>query len=347
MKRLLSAILLAAASMAAATAQNAPGGVTYFLPKTAVEIALRIEKTTYTPGRLAEYSEIYFKKAADTKPRVSYRIVGVDFRPTAVPDSAKMFSVMIDKKHSIVSLDCDRNGVLMAINDKARPTAQPTAFKPAPKPAALNPEDYMSQDILSSGNLPTMARLVAQEIYDIRDSRNQLSRGEADFMPKDGEQLKLMLAQLNTQEQALTQVFQGTTERDTTEQVVTVIPTKGEKKMLAFRFSRHFGLTANDDLAGAPYYAVVDDEHIIDELPATGDGKKQKDDLQIGVSLPGKIKLSLTADGRTIAQYSTYAAQFGRVEMLSGALWGKKITSHIVLNPVTGNVVSLKSEPLE
>lgn len=347
MKRLLSAILLAAASVAAATAQNAPGGVTYFLPKTAVEIALRIEKTTYTPGRLAEYSEIYFKKAADTKPRVSYRIVGVDFRPTAVPDSAKMFSVMIDKKHSIVSLDCDRNGVLMAINDKARPTAQPTAFKPAPKPAALNPEDYMSQDILSSGNLPTMARLVAQEIYDIRDSRNQLSRGEADFMPKDGEQLKLMLAQLNTQEQALTQVFQGTTERDTTEQVVTIIPTKGEKKMLAFRFSRHFGLTANDDLAGAPYYAVVDDEHIIDELPATGDSKKQKDDLQIGVSLPGKIKLSLTADGRTIAQYSTYAAQFGRVEMLSGALWGKKITSHIVLNPVTGNVVSLKSEPLE
>ena len=347
MKRLLSAILLAAASVAAATAQNAPGGVTYFLPKTAVEIALRIEKTTYTPGRLAEYSEIYFKKAADTKPRVSYRIVGVDFRPTAVPDSAKMFSVMIDKKHSIVSLDCDRNGVLMAINDKARPTAQPAAFKPAPKPAALNPEDYMSQDILSSGNLPTMARLVAQEIYDIRDSRNQLSRGEADFMPKDGEQLKLMLAQLNTQEQALTQVFQGTTERDTTEQVVTIIPTKGEKKMLAFRFSRHFGLTANDDLAGAAYYAVVDDEHIIDELPATGDSKKQKDDLQIGVSLPGKIKLSLTADGRTIAQYSTYAAQFGRVEMLSGALWGKKITSHIVLNPVTGNVVSLKSEPLE
>ena len=347
MKRLLSAILLAAASVAAATAQNAPGGVTYFLPKTAVEIALRIEKTTYTPGRLAEYSEIYFKKAADTKPRVSYRIVGVDFRPTAVPDSAKMFSVMIDKKHSIVSLDCDRNGVLMAINDKARPTAQPAAFKPAPKSAALNPEDYMSQDILSSGNLPTMARLVAQEIYDIRDSRNQLSRGEADFMPKDGEQLKLMLAQLNTQEQALTQVFQGTTVKDTTEQVVTIIPTKGEKKMLAFRFSRHFGLTANDDLAGAPYYAVVDDEHIIDELPATGDGKKQKDDLQIGVSLPGKIKLSLTADGRTIAQYSTYAAQFGRVEMLSGALWGKKITSHIVLNPVTGNVVSLKSEPLE
>lgn len=347
MKRLLSAIMIAAASMATAAAQNAPGGVTYFLPKTAVQMALRIEKTTYTPGRLAGYSEIYFKKAADAKPNVSYRIVGVEFRPTAVPDSSKQFSVMIDKKHSIVSLDCDLNGVLMAINAKAQLAPQPVPFKPAPQPAPLNPEDYMSQDILSSGNLPTMARLIAQEIYDIRDSRNQLSRGEADFMPKDGEQLKLMLAQLATQEKALTQVFQGTTVKDTTEQVVTVIPVKGESKTLAFRFSHHFGLTANDDLAGAPYYVVVEDENIISELPTTGEDKKKKDELQIGVSLPGKIKLTLTHDGRSIAQYSTYAAQFGRVEMLSGALWGKKITSHIVLNPVTGNVVSLKSEPLE
>ena len=118
-------------------------------------------------------------------------------------------------------------------------------------------------------------------------------------------------------------------------------------KMLAFRFSRHFGLTDNDDLSGAPYYAVVEDEHIIDELETTGDEKKKKDDLMIGVSLPGKIKVNIVNDGRTVAQYSTYAAQYGRVELLSGALFGKKITSHIVLNPVTGNVISLKTEPLE
>ena len=47
-------------------------------------------------------------------------------------------------------------------------------------------------------------------------------------MPKDGEQLKIMLAQLNTQERALTQAFEGTTVKDTTEQVVTIIPEKGQ-----------------------------------------------------------------------------------------------------------------------
>ena len=239
------------------------------------------------------------------------------------------------------------NGVIMAINAKGQPVKERTPFKAAPQPAPLHAEDYMSQDILSSGNMPTMARMVAQEIYDIRDSRNQLSRGEADFMPKDGEQLKIMLAQLNTQERALTQAFEGTTVKDTTEQVVTIIPEKGQDKMLAFRFSRHFGLTDNDDLSGAPYYAVVEDEHIIDELETTNDEKKKKDDLVIGVNLPGKIKVNIVNDGRTVAQYSTYAAQYGRVELLSGALFGKKITSHIVLNPVTGNVISLKTEPLE
>ena len=347
MKRIFLSLALALAAATAITAQNAQDGISYFLPKTGIQIVLRIEKTTFTPGRLASYSDIYFKKPAESKAGVSYRIVGIDFCPTAIPDKDKKFDITVDKKHSIVNIDCDKNGVLMAINAKAQPAAPRTPFRAAPQPAPLNPEDYMSQDILSSGNLPTMARLVAQEIYDIRDSRNQLSRGEADFMPKDGEQLKLMLAQLDTQERALTQVFQGTTVKDTTEQTVTVIPEKGQSKVLAFRFSRHYGLTANDDLAGEPYYALVEDEHIMDEPELPADGKKQKDDLVLGVSLPGKIKLSLTTDGHTVARYETYAAQYGRVELLSGALWGKKITSHLVLNPVTGNVISMKTEPLE
>lgn len=349
MKKLFSTLLLfVAASLAPAMAADAEGeGVTYFLPKTAVEAVLRIEKTTFTPGKLAAYSDIYFKKPASTTASVTYRIVGIDFRTSAVPDSAKQYSVVFDKKHSLISMDCDKNGVLMAINAKAQAAEKYASFVPSRKPAALNPEDYMSQDILKSGNLPTMARLVAQEIYDIRDSRTSLARGEADFMPKDGEQLKIMLDQLSTQERALTQVFQGTSVVDTTEQVVTIVPQKDVKKQLAFRFSTHYGLVENDDLSGEPYYAVTEDEGVIAELPATGEDKKQKDDLFVAVNLPGKIKVAITHDGRTDASFSTYAAQFGRVEKLSGALFGKKLTSHIVLNPVTGNVVSLKTEPLE
>lgn len=52
-------------------------------------------------------------------------------------------------------------------------------------------------------------------------------------------------------------------------------------------------------------------------------------------------------DGKALAQFGTQAAQFGRVETISGALFGKKMTSHIVLDAVTGNIISLTTEPLE
>ena len=84
------------------------------------------------------------------------------------------------------------------------------------------------------------------------------------------------------------------------------------------------------------------------ELPAEANAaKKEKDDFQLGVCLPGKISLTLTHDGHEVASYATFAAQFGRVEMLSGALFGKKLTSHLIIDPVTGSVVKLRTEPLE
>ena len=200
----------------------------------------------------------------------------------------------------------------------------------------------MSQDILAAANLPKMAQLVAQEVYDIRDSRNQLSRGEADNMPKDGEQLRLMYRQLDTQERALMQLFTGTVSTDTTETVLTFVPQPAEQRRVLFRFSKRFGLTTADDFSGEPFYLIAD-------VPADASkADKEKDDFRLGVNLPGKIRLTIAkADGTPVASYETDAAQFGRVVMLNGALFGKKFTSDIVLDPTTGAVVELKTQPLD
>ena len=68
-----------------------------------------------------------------------------------------------------------------------------------------------------------MAELIAQDIYEIRESRNLLVRGQADNMPKDGEQLRLMLNQLDKQDMAMTGLFSGITTKDTTEHIMTII----------------------------------------------------------------------------------------------------------------------------
>lgn len=348
MRKSLSAILLAALVAAHANAQKSQGNYNYYLPKTQVRVALLIERTAFTPGMLADYAGQYFKTDAQADPSVSYRIVGATLYAAGVPDTTKQFALEIDKKHSILSIDCDRNGVLRAINTKGQDAAKPAPFKPARKSAAVDPNDYMSQEILASGNRPKMARLVAQEIYDIRDSRNQLSRGEAEFMPKDGEQLRIMMAQLDRQEQALMQVFEGASQVDTTEATIAFTPDKEQPRQMAFRFSKHYGLTANDDLSGAPYYAVVTDEESMAEAPEVDpEAKKHKDDMQLGVSLPGKIRVELTDGRNTIATAEFYAAQYGRVEMLDGSLFGKKLTSQLVIDQATGAVTSLKTQMLE
>ena len=74
--------------------------------------------------------------------------------------------------------------------------ALPERFVPAPKQPQPNPNDYMNEDILSAGSTAKMAELTAKDIYDIRESRNQLARGQADFMPKDGTQLRIMMENL-------------------------------------------------------------------------------------------------------------------------------------------------------
>ena len=101
----------------------------------------------------------------------------------------------------------------------------------------------MSEEILAAGSTAKMAELTAQDIYEIRESRNMLVRGQADNMPKDGEQLRLMLNQLDKQDQALTSLFTGTHSKDTTEYTFTIVPDQEIKRDVLFRETiRLFGL---------------------------------------------------------------------------------------------------------
>ena len=330
-------------------AQTPTEGTEYYLPKTELHFRLLVEKSSYTPGEYAMYSERFMKKTAPDSKSVSYNIVGVSMYAAAIPDSTKQYVLPIDKKHSIFSVERSANGILQAVNAKGKTPSVPEPFKAAPKKAIPNPHDYMSGDILAAGSTAKMAELTANEIYDIRDSRNELSRGDADYMPKDGEQLKIMLGNLSTQVQILLQTFQGVTVKDTMEVEVTFCPTKEmEGKQLLCRFSKGLGLVDDDDLGGAPYYIEVEDLKVIPELETSAPNEKRsKDDPGIIVNMPGKIKVTLMEGNQPMKVFELYAAQYGRLESLSSNLFGKKFTTHLQLNPVTGNVESMEVEPLD
>lgn len=324
-------------------------GTGYYLPRTELRFTVKIEKTTYTPGDFAVYAEKYMKlKDVQMQPAETYRIIGLDIRSVGERDTSKFYVLPVDSKHNIQTVELSDNGVLRAINAEPREIEVPKPFKPSPQPAIPDPRDYMNEDIISAGSSAKMAELCALEIYDIRDSRSMLSKGQADFMPTDGEQLRIMMRSLDTQENALMQLFSGVTVKDTTETVIKFVPTKEVDKQLLFRFSKWMGITDADDLAGSPYYISVEDKHVTSTIQEELISKKKaKDNGGLYVTLPGKIKVSLYKGNSPWSAYELYAAQFGYTEALDEGLFNKKIFTSIVLNPITGSLESIKIEDIK
>ena len=155
MKHILSTLILAALTTLPTFAggKKEADGLVYYLPKTAVRVHVLVEKSVTTPGQLNEYSDLYFKTAAPQVTTTDYRIVGVTFSTTAMRDESQRHVIGIDKKHTVLSVDCDANGVLRAINTKAPAAKEEEPFRPAPKAKPLNPRDYMSQAIDASNQL--------------------------------------------------------------------------------------------------------------------------------------------------------------------------------------------------
>ncbi len=320
-------------------------GAVYFLPKTAINITLQIEKSVYTPGDLCQYAERYLRiKDVSPKSAVSYNIIAISQEAIAVADTAKRYAVEFNAKTSATNVRLSDDGILLAINTE--PEAVPTSqhFIPSPKPAPLNPRNYMSEEILAAGSTAKMAELTAQDIYDIRESRNLLTRGQADNMPKDGEQLRLMLNQLDQQDKSLTSLFTGSVTKDTTEYTFTVIPDKDIKQQILFRFSKKLGLVDKDDFGGAPYYINIEDLKVAPPSEPIDPKKKNKQVDGIYVNVPGKLRSTISNTQGILLTNDYIAAQFGNVELLSGALFNKRYTTRLRLHPLSGAVGKLDAE---
>ena len=162
--------------------------------------------------------------SASLEPSVGYRIVSIVQQPVAIADTAKRYAVKFDPKTAASNVRLSDDGVLLAINTEPTRKAETPHFVQAPRVPLPAPRSFMSEEILSAGSTAKMAELTAQDIYEIRESRNLLVRGQADNMPKDGEQLRLMLNQLDLQNQVLTSLFVGTVSKDTAEYTFTIVP---------------------------------------------------------------------------------------------------------------------------
>ena len=68
-----------------------------------------------------------------------------------------------------------------------------------------------------------------------------------------------MLDNLNAQEEAMTQMFSGTRDKEEKTFTVRLTPDREFNNEVAFRFSKKLGVVANNDLAGTPFYISLKD----------------------------------------------------------------------------------------
>ena len=318
-----------------------PEGVVYYLPKTVFEIEVQASQVTYTPGELCQYADRYLRlKDVSATPDEHWEIESVRVKAIGVPDTAKAYAIKLKDKSAASEVELTEDGIVKAINTTS--PAQTVTEKPAPAPAATekrpDPQKYMTEEMLIAGSTNKMAELIAKEIYSIRESKNSLNRGQADYMPKDGDALQIMLNNLDEQERALTEMFSGFTTHNKHTYTFRFEPQGKEEVVgqILFRFSKKLGVLQADNLAGEPIYLTLS---VMEKFTATATNQELVKRLDgVIYNIPGKGKLYIEASDRSFYEGEFPVTQFGETEVLVDGLFSKKINTRVIFNPVTGGI---------
>lgn len=321
-------------------------GITYFLPKTSIRLAITATKTHHEPGDFCQYAGRFLR--LDNVTQTAYdewKITNISLTPFGAADTEKAYSIKFNTKTSAPLVGLSNDGCLLSVNTdapNAKTLPEPTIVKGTS--TKVDAANYKTQDILSAGSTTKMAELTANEIFDIRENRGLLAKGQADFMPKDGEQLRLMLDNLDAQETGLLQLFTGWTETDTHTFVFDLTPTQEANKQVVLRFSKYLGVVDNDDLAGEPIYLTITDLKTVPEEVADPKAKPKKESADMRYCVPGRVKISVSNNSGELLTQTIAMAQFGRVEHLGGELFNKKFTTKITLSPETGAITKIEGQ---
>ena len=194
-----------------------------------------------------------------------------------------------------------------------------------------------------------MAELTAKEIYNIRESRNNITRGQADFVPTDGESLKFMLESLTAQETALLTLFNGTNETEEVTFTINVTPDEALSKQVLFRFSSKLGVLPIDNLAGEPVWIDITDRNMSGSYTLDPDqqkklqaAKSKKEGTFLYYRLPGRAVLRVYNNRTTFLDQEIQVAQFGNVEVISSSIMGKMADTKITFDTTTGAVLTIE-----
>lgn len=359
MKKILPLLIFATASILSTAAQQTTKlsatkandfGIVYSLPQTALNITLQAEGTVKTPGEFYQYAERYLgpeaAKDAIAKASSTWELTGASIAPVGIPQTSGEKWLVQFKSGSAAFMLVNEQGLPLALGTEIEDPEPADA--PEMKRHVLNPADgtatryAMTEDMVQSSSLAKRAAMASAQIMELRRSRQDYLTGQADVMP-DGAALKLILDNINAQEEALTAMFLGTVQKRTEQTVLTVTPgADGETDLIIARLSPTKGFVDPDDLSGVPVYLNV---NITDKgtMPVNEKGETKKFPKGgIAYCIPGSGQAAVSFKGRTFCKLNLNLAQSGVVYGLDPAIFtDKKNPAYVIFDTTTGGIREL------
>ena len=317
-------------------------GVTYSLPKTSLVVTAEITQVTCKAGPYHKYAEKHLGvKDAVMSDHVYYELSKVYLQNKGIPDDENTYIVEFKPKTTAPFVYLTDDGLLCAINTDYTPAESVVSVAKRSAQQAEKEPAYavMTEELLMAGSVTRQAEVAARQIYKLRENRMDILSGEADNMPPDGEAMKIVLQQINDQEQALTALFIGEKRRKTTFHETRVVPEDDLNREVLFRFSEKLGVLDADDLGGTPIYLTLRATDRAPELDPKEAEKKAKSMKGIIYNVPGKAEATIEMGDDRLYRGEVQVVQFGTHEALAPVIFeDKKAPVKITFYPETGAI---------
>lgn len=344
MKQIFLSIMLVALSLVgmAQVVQENEAAVVYYMPKTELAIALEYDIVEQKLGVFYQYAERYLgAKDIIRENTTQYILTHVRVSPQTSADEQRVYKVTPERGCNTQLLTLSNDGRLLGYNignihehTLENPTDQNYA-------SAATPLMPLLEEHFMAGSVAKMAEGAAKQIYRIRETRLNLLAGDMEHVPADGMAMQLTLDELQKQEQALVDLFVGTTTKRHVTHTITYLPKQSVEQEIICRFSQHAGVVETDDLSGEPIYMTINASRL-SLRSAIETGEKIGTPSQIYYNLPGSANIRLQYKDQ-IHQCHYPIAQFGVAIPLSKELFSGKEKTTIHFNPETGNVWSIEN----
>ena len=321
-------------------------GVTYFLPKTMFTVRVNYSKITQKGGPYARYAEKYLGvkgQSVISEDQVYYTLSSLNVMAKGVIDKDASYLVEFKSKTTSPFVYLTEDGIICTINADYEPESgnnnKASVTKPAPESPKVAAHSVYTEEYLNAGSVSKMAEVAAKQIYKLRDSRTDLLTGNADNAPRDGEGMKIVLANLEAQEKALTELFTGTTSTESFDSDFEIEPVSNIDKEVLFRFSKYAGVVGKDDLSGSPVYINIKNLDSIDYPDIVDPKRKSKEAQSIVYNVPGKAEVEVFYGINSMCKNTLPVVQFGNKQILATSLFeDKKAPVKIYFYPETGAI---------